>query len=350
MLEVVSAVLLTAHLILIDVAMIGPLASVWFDWRGTRRSQPEISELGRRLAAWSLGSLVVGGLLGAVLLAMRYLDDERYFRALSAIPRDRLWFAGAEFVFSLLALSLYVGLWRRWRKGRLGHALLAVAASSNLMMHFPALFAVISIVSTRAAWAGRTLDRAEFRGLLVDGEVLSRVVHVWLAAVAVTGVAVAWLALRTMAGEGDLRARIVRTGARLALTGTMLQFPVGLWVALAMPESARAPLLGGDAAATLFFLASVTLAMVLMHVLSGLALSEPTARQAWRASAVLVGLMLLMVGTRVRLDRNLLTPRPAPAPGERTGRHEPQALASPESSDSIGGSTSAMIFATRSFR
>ena len=84
MLDVVTVVLLTAHLILIDVAMVGPLASAWFDWRGARSSQPECCELGRRLAAWSLGSLVAGGALGGVLLALRYLDDERYFRALPA--------------------------------------------------------------------------------------------------------------------------------------------------------------------------------------------------------------------------------------------------------------------------
>ena len=350
MLDVVTAVLLTAHLILIDVAMIGPLASAWFDWRGTRRSQPELVELGRRLAAWSLGSLVVGGVLGGALLALRFLDDERYFRALGAIPSDRLWFAGAEFVFSLLTLGLYVGLWRRWRKGRLGHRLLAVAASSNLMMHFPALFAVISIVSTRAAWAGRTIDRAEFRKLLIDGEVLSRVVHVWLAAVAVTGVAVVWLALRTERGQEDRRELFVRTGARLALAGIMLQFPAGLWVTLAMPESARAPLLGGDAGATLFFLASVMLAMVLMHLLSALALSEPIARQAWRASVVLIALILLMVGMRVRLDRNLLTPRPAPAAGEQTPARQPLALASPESSDSIRELFPALFPAARFLR
>jgi hypothetical protein len=135
----------------------------------------------------------------------------------------------------------------------------------------------------------------------------------------------------------ELRDRFVRSGARVALTGTMLQFPVGLWVALAMPESARAPLLGGDAAATLFFLGSVMLAMVLMHLLSALALSEPNLRQAGWAWAVLVLLILLMVGMRVRLDRTLLAPRPAPAVAERTAMIERQALASPESSVSIGG-------------
>ncbi len=286
MIEVVTTVLLAAHMILVDLAMVGPLASAWLDWRSKREKADQLGEFGRTLALWSVVALAIGGLLGGALLLLRYLSDDRYFRAIAAIPRDRLWFAGAELLFSFLCLGAYVGLWRRWQKGRGWHRLLAVAAASNLMVHFPALFTIISLVGTRPSLSGGPLDRAEFRRLLVDGEVLSRVAHVWLAAVAVTGMAMVWLALRTMATvppeSVEMRQRLVKLGARLALGAAVLQFPTGLWVALAMPETAIGPLLGGDAAASLLFLSSVVLAMLLMHVLAALALSEPTRRQAWR--------------------------------------------------------------------
>lgn len=87
----VTAVLLTAHLLLVNVAMVGPLVAVWCDWRARRESQPVIAELGRRLAWIAVSGLVLGGLLGGVLLAIRYAADERYFRALAVVPRDRLW-------------------------------------------------------------------------------------------------------------------------------------------------------------------------------------------------------------------------------------------------------------------
>jgi hypothetical protein len=234
-----------------------------------------------------------------------------------------LWFALAELVFSLATLTLCLVLWRRWQRGRLIHRLLTLAAATNLMMHFPALFAVISLISTRPGLMARALERHEYRRLLVDPQVLSRVVHVWLAAAAVTGLVVVWLAIRRLpadvestredhaaAGE-SLRLRTLRSGGRLAMTATMLQFPVGIWVALAMPEAAREPLLGGDAVAALLFLGALVLAMVLLHLLSSLVLMQPTAQQARRATCVLLLLVLLMVGTRLRLATHLLPAPPA---------------------------------------
>ena len=350
MLEVVSTVLLAAHLMLIDVAMIGPLASAWFDWRSARNGDAQLGELARRLAVAAIVALLAGGVLGGLLLLLRYLTGERYFRALEAIPVDRLWFAGAEFLFGVVCLAVYAGLWRRWRRGRLWHRLLAVAGATNLMLHFPALFTVISLVSTRPGLAASDLNRAEFRRLLVDGEVISRVVHVWLAAIVVTGLVVVWLAVRGGASVRPVEssdtpstdaqpagARLVPTGARLALAGTLLQFPVGIWVALAIPETERDGLLGGDTAATLLFLASVLLAMWLMHELSALALAAPSIGQVWRASGVLVALVCLMVGTRVRLESLTPAARRAEAACSSPGSDAAQALASQKTSVSIGG-------------
>jgi hypothetical protein len=321
--QIGTAFLLALHLVLVDVAMIGPLAAAWYDWRGAKRGEPALRELGRLLLLLSLVTLVLGIAFGGLLLAGRYFTDPRYMNAAWSVPRDRLWFSLAELVFSLLCLTICLLLWRRWQRGRLFHRLLAMAAATNLMMHFPALFAVISLISTRPGLMGRVLERAEFRRLLIDGQVLSRVVHVWLAAAAVTGLVVVWLALRTLPDGGEaagsdpatgdsLRLRTLRSGGRLAMTATMLQFPVGIWVALAMPETAREPLLGGDAIASLLFLGSLTLAMVQLHLLSALVLTQPTAQQARRATAVLLLLVLLMVGTRLRVATRV-SPAPAAA-------------------------------------
>jgi hypothetical protein len=312
-----TAILLATHLLLVDVAMIGPLVAAWYDWRGRRMNQPAIVDLGRRLAWCAVAALVGGSVLGGVLLAGRYLFDERYFRAVAAIPTGRLWFAAVELLFSLVCLLVYAGTWRTWRKARVVHMLVAAAGATNLMMHFPALFAVISIVGSRPALLGRQLERAEFRRLLVDPEVLSRVVHVWLAAAAVTGLAVVWLALRQRSSRNcgeeqlseELRESAIKGGARLALGATMLQFPVGLWVAFAMPEVAREPLLGGDPAASFLFLGSIGLAMVLVNVLSALVLSSDKTRQTRRATTVVVVLVFLMVTMRLRLAE-LSTPQP----------------------------------------
>lgn len=310
MFEIVLAVILAAHLLAVDVAMAGPLVCVWCEWRGGRRGEPSSEELAGRLAALSLWALSAGSVLGGVLLGVRYLADDRaYITAVWAIPHDRIWFGLAELGFSFACLAAYVALWNRWRGHRVWHRLLALAAASNLLVHFPALFAVISVVATRRGLADAALDRAAYRRLLFDGEVLARMAHVWLAAAAVTGIVVVALAMRASAAAttDPIRERHVKAGAWLALVATLLQFPVGVWVVLATPETARRPLLGGDWMATGFFVVSLLLAVQLVHLLWAIALGEAGSKQVRQAIAVVTVLVLFMVGTRLRLSDETLS-------------------------------------------
>jgi hypothetical protein len=328
-LQIVLAVLLTTHLLLVDVAMAGPLVAAWIEWRAGRRAEPQSDRLARRLAGLSLWALAGGSALGGVLLAIRYLADDRaYFAALGAIPTERLWFALAELVFSFVCLGAYVALWNRWRDHRVLHRLLALAGTSNLLVHFPALFAVISVVSTRPELVATSVDRAGYRRLLIDGEVLSRVIHVWLAAAAVTGIVVMVLAMRTSdtAMSLAIRERHLKGGGRLALAATLLQFPAGVWLVLEMPESVRGPLLGSDWLATGLFLVSLLLSVHLLHLLAAVSLGDLKAKQATRALAAVTVLVLLMVGTRLRLDAQAESVAPAAAATLPNGRVMPGAL------------------------
>ena len=305
MLEIVLAILLAAHLLLLDVAMAGPLVSVWIEWRAGRRAEPQSDAMARRLAWLSLWALAVGSVLGGVLLAIRYLTDDRvYFAALGAIPTDRIWFGLAELVFSFGCLGAYVALWNRWRGRRVLHRLLALAGTSNMLIHFPALFATISVVSTRPVLAATSLDRDGYRRLLIDSEVLSRVLHVWLAAAAVTGIVVMALAMRVSDTAMTLttRERHLKGGGRLALAATLLQFPAGVWLLLEMPDAARAPLLGSDPLATGLFLVSLLLSVYLLQLLAAVSLGDIEAKQVRRTVATVTVLVLLMVATRLRLD------------------------------------------------
>jgi hypothetical protein len=314
-LEAVLVVLLTVHLLLVDVAMVGPLASVWLDWRSGRTGDAAMEHAGLTVARLSSSGLTLGIALGVVLLGARWqMNNGTTMEAAAALPRSRLWFAGFELLFYFACMGAYTGLWRRWRRWRLAHRLLAVAAASNLLMHFPALFVIISVVGQRPELLSESVDSAEFRRLLVDGEVLSRVVHVWLAAVAVTAVVLMALGLRMTTEESQRESglRLIRGGALLGLVATLVQVPVGFWVTLRLPESARSPLMGGDLFATGLFLTSIGLALALLHQLAAIALGDVEARPIRRAMVVLVVLMLLMVGTRRRADQQLPLGHAAP--------------------------------------
>jgi hypothetical protein len=305
-LEIALTLLLTAHLLLVDVAMGGPLACVWLQCSARRRGELVAEAIARRLAVLVVWALAGGSILGGLLLALRYVADDRaYLSALAAIPSERIWFGLVELVFSFACLTAYVALRNRWRGRRVLHPLLAIAGATNLMVHFPALFAIVSVVSTRRELAAGALDRAAYRRLLVDGEVLARVAHVWLAAAAVTGVVIAVLAMRTIneaeTVPEETRRRLFKLGAWLALAATLVQFPVGLWVVLEMPEAMRMPLLGGDWLAFGLFMAALVLVVHLLYVLLAIALGDDGSRQIRRSVAVLLVVMLLMVATRLRL-------------------------------------------------
>jgi hypothetical protein len=314
-LQIVSIVGLSAHLLLVDVAMAAPLVCVWLEWRATRRADALAGRAGAALARIAPTALTFGMVLGGLLLALRWASDDRpYFAAIWAIPVSRLWFGLAELVFSLACLAAYAALWNRWSGRRRAHRLLAIAGASNLLIHFPALFAILSVLSTRRDWLDQTLDRAGFQRMLLDAEVVSRVAHVWLAAVAATGVLLMLLARRYAAerAEAAVSWNLVRRGAWLALVPSLLQLPAGLWLAWQMPEADREPFLGGDLLAVGLFAVSLLLALALIHLLAAIALGDDEPKQIGRSAATLLVLVLLMVSTRSRLRSLTATERDAP--------------------------------------
>ncbi len=317
MVSVVLVVILSLHLLLVDVAMAGPLVCVWLEWRQTRHADQTAGRVGLTLARASIWALTLGILSGVVLLAARWwLNDQSYLAALSTIPTSRLWFALGELVFYFACMGPYVGLWNRWRNRRYLHPALAVAAATNLLIHFPALFAIVSLVSARAGRSAQPLDRAGYQRLLLDAEVVSRVAHVWLAALAVAGVLLMLLALR-FAVDPQQRAaasRLVQRGALLSLAPVLLQIPSGMWLTLEMAHSSRESLMGGDPIATGLFLAALLLAVLLMHRLAGIALGDAGPREIYRTSAGLLLVVVLMVGTRSRTqDRSRAQPPALPS-------------------------------------
>ena len=319
MLEAVLALLLGVHLLLVNVAMIGPLICVWLDWRRSRFGDDVAGRAGHTLARWANWSLTGGVLLGGLLLAARWWQsDDRYFAAVGAVPRSRLWFAGLELLFYFACMGAYVGLWNRWRRWRIGHRLLAVAASTNLLMHFPALFAIIAILSSRPEAAVEPLGAAGYRRMLIDPEVLSHVIHVWVAALAVSGATLMGLGLRMARREQDPAAvgRLVQRGAVVALGATLAQIPLGFWLTTELPASQRQPLLGGDLLATGLFVASLLTALSLMHRLAGIALGDNGPKQIRRAIGVTCVLVLLMVGTRCRTTQRAGALQPAASRAE----------------------------------
>ena len=154
MLQVFLTVLVAAHLLLVDVAMAGPLMCVWLEWRETRFADRSAGLIGKTLAGLVQWTLAGGIVLGGLLLAIRWwMDDRTYFSAVATIPVGRLWFGLGELLFFYGCMGGYVALWNRWRSHRLAHRALAIAAATNLLLHFPALFTMISVIGVLASFS-----------------------------------------------------------------------------------------------------------------------------------------------------------------------------------------------------
>ena len=303
--DIAFAVLLVGlHLLAVNVAMAGPLVCVALEWSGARRGDELFDRAARALARASTWALTVGILLGGLLLLVRWLGDSAYMAAVNDLPRSRLWFAGAELLFYFACLGAYTGMWARLRRRRWLHRLLAIAASTNLLVHFPALFVIISVLAVRGNVVSRPLNSAGFRALLVDSEVLSRTAHIVVGSFAVTGGVVLLLSVR-YAADAARRSSAIRLGqfgAALALLATVAQLPFGMWLAMSLPEYSRGRILGGDTVATSLFVLAVLAALGSMHYLSAIAMGEWSEQRIKRAVGVLLAVILLMVATRYRAD------------------------------------------------
>jgi len=296
MIPLLEALLMTAHLLCVNVASGGPLVSVWLDWRGVRGD-----EAAAKAAAYLARASVLGLLVGAALgILVGWLKWNAEYRALWLGPLNyKLHWAGLEAIFSLV---LYIGWWL-WLPGRLGgsframatRGLVAVLAATNLLYHFPVLFSVADRLANAGPVSSARITGAEFRRLMVEAETPALAVHVALASVAMAGVMLLGFALRGLRrGESASASRIAVWGGRIALVPSLLQLPVGLWTLTTMSPAAQSRIMGTDAIGTLFFIGSLLATFWLISDLVKVALNEVTRFLLIRVMAAMLVTILLM--------------------------------------------------------
>jgi hypothetical protein len=313
--DILLIAIFACHLLAVDLAAAGPLVAIWLEWRATRHKDALAGEIGRSVAIWSLATAVIGVGLGLLtIVALPKLEPEAYRQAFGRVTPYLWWSIVGELAFYLVCIAAYIFFWERWRGHRFWHRALAVLAATNLLYHFPTLFTIISALSMRPQLSGLPLDGPLFRKMLLDGEVISRVAHHWLAAVAVAGTFAMWLATRRGQGPGAggqeaaSAALIVKRSARIALVATTAQILVGVWVLFELPPAMQNQVLGEDLTATALFGVSIVAALGLMHHLSVVALGDVSRRVVGRAALLIVLVVLLMVATLHRARERALEP------------------------------------------
>ena len=284
-----TILLLTFHLLCVNLAIAGPLVCMFCEWR-EGRGNLAAGRAGRDLAKASILALLLGAATGVLLGWLRWNPEFR--DALVQLER-KLRFGAIEIVFSLVLMAWH---WWWWRgpesRARWGRQIVLLLAGTNLLYHFPTLFAILSYVQNAAEPVvdGGAISAADFRQLLAAPAVLAQAVHVAVACFAVAGVWLIWRAGRQSSPEDQATGRL---GAAVALGATILQLPVGIWLTISYPARAQKQLMGGDMIATLGFVASLLGALALMHHLAAVTFRPDPGK----SRTVSVALTIALVGT-----------------------------------------------------
>ena len=289
--ELLEAAVLSGHLICVNLAAGGP--AVWLILESRhRKGDPAAKKLASVLGLVAVTALLLGAVIGIVLGWLRWSTE---YQTLLLQTGSRLWFGIAEWAFSFL---LVLGCWISVRGKSIGRAsswvrsILLFLACSNLLYHFPVFFTVIDHLRYQDN-SSIQLDSQQFRQLLMSPEILSRSVHVVVASLAVSGLALAWISHRSMRLSLESRGqeptaqesvqnkigelspenvyRHYRLGLHLAFWPTVSQLIFGFWVLLSLPREILSRLTGQDLIATAALILSlVSVAKLIHYLLRGL--------------------------------------------------------------------------------
>jgi hypothetical protein len=295
--ELLTTIVLIAHLLCVNVAAGGPIVCVWLEWRGDGVAR----KAARYLGHLALCTLLAGGLLGIVVGWLKWTPE--YGGLWTGPLAYKLHWGGAELAFSLgLAIAYWVLV--RGRGGhtpwsRVGRGAIALVNGTNLLYHFPTLFIVAGKLHEAGQTSGSSLRGAAFRQLAGAGETPALAMHVALASVAMAGIMLLGLALRWLRHDEEPAdaAQVATWGGRWALVASLLQLPVGLWTLAVLPAGDQSLLMGSDGLATVLFFASMLSALWLLRELASVALGEttrPVMMRAMSAMLIVVALMTAM--------------------------------------------------------
>ena len=294
MIFLLMTILLSGHLVAVNLAAAAPLVCVWLGWQ----SEDLSGRIGRQLAWIAFCALPIGVFLGFALGGLyRFEESSKYWEMLSRFPARAYVVVLLELTFSLVCLFIYALTWERLKQHRWVHALFACLATTNLLYHFPPLMSAMSLLVDRPELIlEETITRRLLRPVLMNPAVISLSVHFALASLAVSGVVLMVLGLRV----GESGRKIVASGGRIALVPTLLQLVVGVWVVMEIPVGVRNSLMGNDLLTAVMFGLSLFSVFGLMLVLAGISLGQCDTAAVCRAVVLMGVIVLLMVGILVR--------------------------------------------------
>lgn len=301
MLPLLHILLLSCHLICMNVASGGPLVCIWLEWKLRGKKNTSAQAAADYLAKMVVLTLIAGSLLGLVMGLLLWTPE--YAAVWMKRLGHKMHWGGLELLFSLFILAGY-WLWRNkaaasgtW--GVIGKTALLLFASTNLLYHFPPLFLIAGNLRDAGDGGTEAIRRGLFVQAMLKGEIPALWVHFTFASLAMGGIMLLGLALR-MGRRGvpaEEVSRVAIWGGYWGLIPSLLQLPVGLWVMSALPPGSQSRIMGSSGVATVFFLTGIVAALWLLRELVSIAMGETARGNLIRAMSAMVLVVVLMTGT-----------------------------------------------------
>lgn len=281
------------HVLAMNLLLGGSVVLALSTWRAKRSEF--CAKLGQRLSRALPVTMSLTITLGvAPLLFVQVLYGQAFYTA--SVLMAWFWLS-----VILLVLLAYYGLYLvQFRPEWLGAKASAVAWVSALFILAVGLLfthnATLSI--SPAKWAG--MYAASASGLHLNWSeptLIPRYLHFVVAAFAVTGLGILLLGAGYRKTDAEWSAEAVRYGIRWFIGATLVQFAVGLWFLVKLPQGVMMNFLGMNTVDTVVLWAGVVLAVLALLVVQ---------RSALGATILVTLTITLMAVTRHRVRQMLL--------------------------------------------
>ena len=269
--DVLSTILLIAHLLCVNVAAGGPILCVWLEWwRGDAVARLAAAYLGRMSLVVARCGQRTGRGAWLVAFGRPPIAHSGPGRSpTSCTGERRSW--SFRWCWRCCTGSSCAGRAAR-RLARGWPAAWSRSSTGRICsITFPSLFVVAGKLADAGVTTGEAIRGAEFRRLAWTGEAPALAIHVILASVAVAGVMLLGLALRWQRHD-ESPADIVASpcGAAGGRWGRRsLQLPIGLWTLAVLPAEMQSTLMGSHMLGTTLFIAAMLAVFWLLRDLAG---------------------------------------------------------------------------------
>lgn len=289
------------HLVFVNMVLGGSLLAAFAAFAG--RSKPgarEIQTFFVEVNAWTISLAITFGI--APLLFMQVLFGRFFYTA--TILMAWTWFGMLGFLMLGYYLN-YIAKFRLRASKEAGFVLFVEAlcflviagiqVAVNLLHLQPGRWEPVA----QQAWAA-----------FGDPTFIPRALHFVLAAVAMAGAVLAFVATRRAAngGEREVCLGMANFGLRAALIATVLELIDGFWLLFALPEEVLKAFMRGGPATMVPLTVGILFGVLLIVVLGQITDPLAQAKKVRRVAELIIGTVVFMVVTRHQLRGAYLAP------------------------------------------